>query len=184
MMHSLQSTTRTANSMNNSPKAKANRLRAAWLIASLIALTGVSGCQKRCQPLDLGVVKLGMQYSYSPGPVELLEESRYHRKGPDFPQRSIPDLIRQGVLRRFALQSNAAPLIEWLKAEHFNCTKVSSGTACHLSVKTSLEERCELFGPTNHYLYEETIDIAIEEHDTRIAAIAADYALKEINKGK
>ena len=184
IMHPLKLTTHTANNMNNSPQAQDYRRRATWLLASLAVVVAVSGCQKRCGTMDLGVVKLGMQYSYTPGPVELLEESRYHRKGPDFPQRSIPDLIRQGVLRRFALQSNAAPLIAWLKAEHFNCTKVSSGTACHLSVKTSLEERCELFGPTKHYVYEETIDIAIEEHDTRIEAIKADYDLNEINKGK
>ncbi|MBC7701231.1 MAG: hypothetical protein H7225_12630 [Massilia sp.] len=130
--------------------------------------------------MDLGVVKMGMQYSYTPGPVELLEESVYHFQGPDYPQQSISDRIRQGVLRRFALQSKSAPLIEWLKAQHFECAKVSSGATCHLSAKVSLQERCELFGPTKHYRYEDTVDIAIDEYDTRIEAIKADYDFKEM----
>ncbi|MDI1258126.1 hypothetical protein [Aquabacterium sp.] len=169
---------------SKSPEAHACLRSSAWLFACLMILSGVSGCQKRCQSMDLGVVKLGMQYSYTPGPVELLEESRYHRKGPDFPQQSIPERIRKGVLRRFALQSNAAPLVEWLENQHFTCAKGLASTACHLSVKTSLEERCELFEPTQHYLFEETIDIEIQEHDTRIEAIKVDYGLKEIYKGK
>jgi hypothetical protein len=184
MMAPLKPTSHNLNSMNNSPKAHAYLRSAAWLLASLMALTGVSGCQKRCQPMDLGVVKLGMTYAYTPGPVELLEESVYHFRGPDYPQMSISDRLRQGVLRRFALQSKAVPLIEWLKAQHFECSKVSSGTTCHLSVKLSREERCELFGPTKHYLYEDTVNIAIDEHDTRIAAIKAAYDFIEIGKEK
>lgn len=46
--------------------------------------------------MNLGVVKLGMYYSYTPGLVELLDESVYHFQGPDLPQQSIPDRIRQG----------------------------------------------------------------------------------------
>ena len=183
-MHPLKLTTHTANNMNNSRQAQDYRRRATWLLASLAVLVAVSGCQKRCQPMNLGAVKLGMYSSYTPGPVELLEESVYHFRGPNYPQQSISERIRQGVLRRFALQSNAAPLIAWLKSQHFECSKVSSGAACHLSVKVSREERCELFGPTKHYLYEDTVDIAIEEHDTRIEAIKADYFFKEINKAK
>lgn len=183
-MHRLKPTRCHVNRMNESPKNHACLRSAALLLASLMILAGVSGCQKRCQSMDLGVVKLGMTYAYTPGPVELLEESVYHFQGPDYPQQSISDRIRQGVLRRFALQSKSAPLIEWLKAQHFTCAKTSSGAACHLSVKVSREERCELFGPTKRYLYEDTVDIAIEEHETRIEAIKADYDFKEISKGK
>ena len=81
------------------------------------------------------MVKMGMQYSYTPGPVELLEESFYHAQGPDYPQVAIPERIRKAVLRRFALHSTTTPLVDWLQAQHFKCIPAASGLACHLDVQ-------------------------------------------------
>jgi hypothetical protein len=79
MMHRINFTRRHVNRMNESLKDHACLRSSTWLLVSLMILTGVSGCQKRCQSMDLGVVKLGMTYAYTPGPVELLEESVYRR---------------------------------------------------------------------------------------------------------
>ena len=185
IMHPLKLTTHTANNMNNSPQAQDYRRRATWLLASLAVVVAVSGCQKRCGNMDLGVVKLGMYDSYTPGPVELLEENVYHFRGPDYPQVPIPERIRKAVLRRFALHSSATPLVGWLQAQHFKCTQpAASDVACHLGVQVSLEERCELFGPTRNYQFEQTVDIAIQAPDKRIETVKVTYGHKLINEGK
>jgi hypothetical protein len=184
MMHWLKSFRHTMNQTASQPSVHTRQRGASILLLSLMLLTFLSGCQKRCNSLDLGVVKLGMYEQYTPGPVELLEESVYHFKGPDYPQVSVPERIRQGVLRRFALQSLAAPLSEWLQGQHFQCAESASGSICHLTVHVSREERCALFEPAQRNQREDLFTIVIQERKRLIEEVVVTYESTTTNKGK
>jgi hypothetical protein len=184
MMHWLKSFRYTMNQTASQPSTHTCQRGAAILLLSLMLLTVLSGCQKRCASLNLGVVKLGVYEQYTPGPVELLEESVHHFKGPDYPQVSVPERIRQGVLSRFAPQSLAAPLIAWLQGQHFQCADSASGAICHLKVHVSREERCTLFGPTQLNRYEDVFTIVIHERERLIEEVAVTYESTTTNKGK
>jgi hypothetical protein len=150
----------------------------AW---GLLALMGLSGCQKKCNTeLDLGWIKLGMYDTYTPGPVPLLDETIFRYKGPDYPQKGIPTRINESLLRQFAIGSQAQPVLTFLKNQHFDCVPNATGSNCHLTVTVSRQERCSIFDSTRRYQYQETVDISIEEAIGNIKGISSKYSTKTL----
>jgi hypothetical protein len=136
----------------------ARLLTFAAVVASLLCLPG---CQKRCANTNLGWVQLGMGVTYTGQPIPLLEETIYKYKGPDYPQKGIPQRISEVLLRQFPEGTEIQALVSHLQSQHFTCQAEQNQTACRLTVMVSIWERCRIFDDTKYYSEYETIDVII-----------------------
>lgn len=166
-------------------KAAARHIRMpAWTVwFCLVFVALLSGCQKRCESWDLGFAKLGMHYSFYPGPVELLDIARYKYKGPDYPQTSVADRMKTHILERHPLDSPAAPLQHWLTSQHFTCERQARDLHCHVAIETTLEERCSLLDRSDTHKFNEIIDLVIQEDKATIKAVTVTYDIKPKSEG-